>query len=145
VSTAPPACATPPDGLICADPAPLTYAVVLDVIDGDTFDALVDGSEERVRLFGVDTPERGDPCYREATDALARLIGGDVRLRADARNRDSNGRLLRYVYTPEGRSIDAALISDGMAVAWTRDGALRDGMVALEQSARDAHRGCLWQ
>lgn len=119
-------------------------AVVLDVIDGDTFDALVDGSEERIRLFGVDTPERGDPCYREATDTLQELIGSEVRLLSDLRNRDPNGRLLRYVYTPQGLSVDAALIGEGFAVAWTRDGALRDALVQLEQRARAEGRGCLW-
>ena len=40
---------------------------VARVIDGDTF---VGASNQSVRLFGVDTPERGEKCYQEATDRL---------------------------------------------------------------------------
>jgi hypothetical protein len=36
------------------------------------------------------------------------------------------------------------MISAGMALAWTQDGALRDPLVALEAQARDLRRGCLW-
>jgi len=50
---------------------------VLRVIDGDTFATTGD---QRVRLFGVDTPERGEKCYREATARLRELAGGEVRV-----------------------------------------------------------------
>jgi endonuclease YncB( thermonuclease family) len=36
------------------------------VIDGDTFDS----ASTRIRLFGMNTPERGDACFTEATDRL---------------------------------------------------------------------------
>ncbi len=48
---------------------------VLRVIDGDTF---VTTRDQRVRLFGVDTPERGEECYREATARLREPAGGEV-------------------------------------------------------------------
>ncbi len=50
---------------------------VLRVIDGDTF---VTSGSQSVRLFGVDTPERGEKCYREATARLRELAGGEVRV-----------------------------------------------------------------
>ena len=50
---------------------------VLRVIDGDTF---VTTGSQRVRLFGIDTPERGEECYREATTRLRELAGGAVRV-----------------------------------------------------------------
>ena len=108
---------------------------MLDIIDGDTLDVEVDGHEERVRIFGIDTAERGDLCFAEASARLSDLAAAEIRLVPDSRNRDRNGRLLRYVYTPTGRSIDAALIAEGLARAWTRDGALRDELVALEVNA----------
>jgi micrococcal nuclease len=117
---------------------------VIDIIDGDTLDVTVDGREERVRVFGIDTPERGEPCFRESSRRLGELAGSEIRLLADVRQRDSSGRLLRYVYTVDGVSIDALMVRDGMAHAWTRDGALRDALVALEAESRDAGRGCLW-
>ncbi|MEX0749294.1 MAG: thermonuclease family protein [Dehalococcoidia bacterium] len=126
----------------------MTQAAVVRIIDGDTLRAIVDGTEEPVRLFGVDTPERGKACFSEATDVLRVLVamhGGQIRLVRDARNRDPNDRLLRYVYTPTGLSIDAVLVAEGYAYAWTRDGALRDPLIDLEAIARLEKRGCLWR
>ena len=120
-------------------------ATVLDIVDGDTLDVLLGGVEERVRIFGIDTAERGEPCFREAGDRLTALAGDEVALLPDVRNRDRSGRLLRYVYTPAGLSIDALLIAEGLALAWTQDGALRDPLVALEAQARNERAGCLWR
>ena len=50
---------------------------VLRVIDGDTF---ITTGNQSVRLFGVDTPERGEECYREATARLRELAGDEVRV-----------------------------------------------------------------
>lgn len=133
------------ESVFCADPSALERATTVKIIDGDTLDVIVDGTEERVRLFGVDTPERGDECFREATDRLRTLAGDVVLLRRDARNRDSNRRLLRYVFAPGGVSIDALLVAEGLAVAWTRDGIARDALVALEERARNDGVGCLWR
>lgn len=134
--------------VFCADPALMQQASVVRIVDGDTLRALVDGVEEPIRLFGVDTPERGERCFDDATDALRALVainGGQVLLVRDARNRDTYDRLLRYVYTPAGLSIDALLVSGGYGYAWTRDGALRDPLVELEHDARAESRGCLWR
>jgi micrococcal nuclease len=123
-------------------------ASVVRIVDGDTLRAIVDGVEGPVRLFGVDTPERGEMCFAEAADVLrifVALHAGQVLLAADARDRDSFGRLLRYVYTPDGLSIDAVLVAEGYGYAWTRDGALRDALVDLEAIARLEGRGCLWR
>jgi len=111
------------------------------IIDGDTLD-LTDGT--RVRLYGVDTPERGEDCYAEATDRLRQLAGSTVRLENGPRATDSFGRRLAYAYTDIGHSIDVILIGDGLAEAWRRDGQHRDTLVGLEQSARENQAGCLW-
>ena len=68
-----------------------------------------------------------------------------MRLLRDARERDKYGRLLRYVYTPEGLSIDAEMVDEGMAHAWRSDGALRFAIIGLEDGARERHAGCLWR
>ena len=58
---------------------------VLRVIDGDTF---ATSGNENVRLFGVDTPERGEKCYMEATVRLRELAGGEVRVELGPRSID---------------------------------------------------------
>lgn len=123
----------------------LERAEVEEIIDGDTIDVLFeDGGLARVRYFGVDTPERGDACYREATDRNETLLGDTVLLLEDVRLEDTAGRTLRYVFLEDGTSVDATLVAEGFALAWTADGRYRDQIVALEQEAREASRGCLW-
>ena len=51
------------------------------VIDGDTLDT----NTGRVRLFGIDAPERGEKCFREATARLKELVGGTVKVEAGPR------------------------------------------------------------
>lgn len=115
------------------------------IIDGDTLDVSFNGREERIRVFGIDTAERGEPCFGEASQRLAALAGAEIRVVPDIRERDRYGRLLRYVYTEAGMSIDAAMIAEGLARAWTQDGVLRDDLVALESGAQADGAGCLWR
>ena len=93
--------------------------VVSTVVDGDTIDARLDsGRVERVRLIGIDTPERGDCFFAQAsarTRALA--LGRRVVLRGDATQdtRDRYGRLLAYVDIGGSADLGRALIRGGHA------------------------------
>ena len=110
------------------------------VIDGDTFES----PAGKVRLFGADTPEKGERCFRQATAGLRQLAAGTVRVESGPRGRDPGGRFLYYVYTMGGNSIDEILVREGLARAWTRDGQHRDALIRLEQSAQRSGSGCLW-
>ena len=71
-------------------------ATVVRVIDGDTF---VIDSGEHVRLIGMNTPERYEEGYHEATAALSDLVlDKEVKLEKDVSDKDKYHRLLRYVY-----------------------------------------------
>jgi endonuclease YncB( thermonuclease family) len=134
----------PPGVFKYPQPESLPAAVVMEVIDGDTIEVELDGKRETVRYYGVDTPERQEPCYDEAKKRNEELADRHVLLLADARDRDSGGRLLRYVFTLEGYSIDAALVAEGFGHAWTSDGSYRDALMALEEQAQSEGQGCLW-
>ncbi len=124
----------------------LQVAHIEDVIDGDTISArLPDGRYVAIRYFGIDTPEKGEPCYRDALQRNIELAGKKVLLLPDVRETDRFGRLLRYIFTPDGVSIDATLVAEGFAHAWREDGAYRDQIIALEDGARAEGRGCLWR
>ena len=90
-------------------------ATVEYVIDGDTIDAIIDGSEERIRLIGIDTPETKRPdtpieCFGpEASEFMAELlpVGTPIRIERDVVGRDDYGRLLGYVY----RADDATFVN----------------------------------
>ena len=110
------------------------------VIDGDTFQS----ANARIRRFGVDTPERGEPRFTEATERFRQLAGDSVRVEFGPRQQDRYGRIHYNVYTDQGESIDEMLVREGSAEAWTRDGQHRDVLVAAEEGARRDGRGCLW-
>ena len=126
------------------DTASFQRADVLRVIDGDTILVRLDGVAERVRYYGIDTPERGERCFAEATERNEALVGDTVLLLPDARERDAFDRLLRYVFTEAGVSVAARLIAEGLSTAWPEDGAYRDELVAFEQEVRALGVGCLW-
>ncbi|MDQ4075204.1 MAG: thermonuclease family protein [Chloroflexota bacterium] len=120
-------------------------ASVTAVIDGDTIDVEINGQPYRVRYIGVDTPERGDPFYHEASQANADLVAGrDVWLEKDVSETDRYGRLLRYVYVGDVM-VNAELLRQGYArvLTYPPDVAHAEEFVALEQRAREAKMG-LW-
>lgn len=134
----PPVSDSPPQTVIfCPD---CQLVEVTGMVDGDT----INTSIGRVRFFGVDTPERGDSCYSEATEFTRLLVGSQVRIEDGPRFNDSFGRRLAYVYDPSGNSIDVQLVAGGFATAWTRDGQHKDMLVGLEATARSNSAGCLW-
>jgi len=130
---------------VLPNPASLQQATVLKVFDGDTIDVMLDGEERRVRYYGIDAPENGKKCFEEAKARNSQLLGTTVRLEPDARNQDDQGRLLRYVFNEDGLSIEAVLISEGLATAWREDGTYRVRFLAMENEAREGNVGCLWK
>jgi micrococcal nuclease len=98
---------------------------VSHVVDGDTLDvALPSGKRERVRLIGIDTPERG-VCYSAKATARVRTLaqGKRVVLKGDATQatRDRYGRLLAYVWLPGGKDLGYQLVAGGFAKVYVYD------------------------
>ncbi len=96
--------------------------------DGDTITVDMNGTAERIRFIGVDTPETHDPrkpvqCFGKAASKFTRDLIGDnpVRLETDPTNtnRDRYNRLLRYVYLPDGTLVNAEIIKQGYGFAYT--------------------------
>ncbi|WP_457600607.1 thermonuclease family protein [Hydrogenivirga sp.] len=104
------------------------------VIDGDTF--LCSG--DRVRLIGIDTPESSyNPrVYKQRSLGDARTVvelgrrakrfteelippGTRVRLELGVQERDRYGRLLAYVWLPDGRMLNEVLLREGYAMILT--------------------------
>jgi endonuclease YncB( thermonuclease family) len=144
---------TPPTATSTSDPLTAaanelngTPAQVTNIVDGDTIDVTMNGTQYRVRYIGMDTPERGAPFFSEATNANAALVAGAVVILVkDVSETDRFGRLLRYVYLQDRTFVNAELVRQGYATAATFPPDVRhaDTFVALEQEARNAQRG-LW-
>ena len=120
--------------------------VVVEIVDGDTL--LVDGPDgaASVRLIGINTPEVGECFYEQATDGLRALTGVEgVRLVRDVSEIDQYGRLLRFVESPDGVDIGAALVEAGLAVSrrYEPDTARNDTYDRLQADAQADGRG-IW-
>jgi len=115
------------------------------VVDGDTLDVRIGGVTERVRIVGINAPERGECRSAEATERLTELVeGAALVLLADESDRDRFGRLLRYVEA-DGRDVGEQLVREGAAVVRVSapDTAREDRLRAAQADARRAGAG-LW-
>jgi len=133
-------------------PADAVPAVVERVVDGDTFVARIGGRRDPVRVIGVDTPETvapGRPVERygkQASSFAERWLGGaTVRLAGDVEPRDRYGRLLAYVWLPDGTFWNALLAAEGYAEQLTipPNVAFAELFGRLVAAARQRHHG-LW-
>ncbi len=117
------------------------------VTDGDTVDVSPDvRGNDAVRLIGEDTPERGEPFYDEAAAfAGENLEGQRVTLELDAEVEDDYGRLLAYVYLPDGSMFNEALVREGYAQVATfpPNTHYLDRFERAQEEAREAGRG-IW-
>lgn len=116
---------------------------VASVVDGDTFDT---SSGERIRLLGIDAPEKDTECYgQEATQALRdRILSKTVELELDIVEIDAYDRTLAYVYL-DGDFINGDLLRDGAAcrLVIPPNDRYANYLATLEDSARASGAG-LW-
>ena len=104
--------------------SPAGIGVVRSIIDGDTIDITIDGTDERIRLLGIDTPETKIPdvpveCFGpEAAARTSELlpVGTQVRLERDIVGRDDYGRMLAYVHRlDDDLFVNETLVREGFA------------------------------
>jgi micrococcal nuclease len=125
---------------------------VKGVIDGDTIKVVIGSRTEHIRLIGINTPEMStNECHaRQATSAMQSLVQSKhVYLKGDKTqgNRDKYGRLLRYVYTAQGkRDVAKSLIAGGHGREFTYNKPYhhRKAYIAAEKKASKAKKG-LWK
>lgn len=126
-----------------AAPAGLLTGEAVNITDGDTFTLRYSSLEdERVRLYGIDAPERDQPHGREAGAALARLIEGRT-VGVELVERDNYGRLVARVWADDV-DVNLALVQAGHA--WWYEYYAQDSreLEQAEDAARRAQLG-LWQ
>ncbi len=137
--------------LSAGDPRGL-QVLVTNVIDGDTIRVGRGWRLTTVRLIGVDAPETVPPekpveFYGPEAAGFTRkaLLGKWVRLEVESTTQfDAYGRLLGYVYLPDGTLFNHELVRQGYARAYTRFRFKRvQEFRGAQGEAREAGRG-LW-
>ena len=99
---------------------------VIRIIDGDTVEVIYRGEKEKVRLYGIDTPERGEPGFKEATEFTKSLLlnRNPVITFPDKNKRDHFGRLLANLYIPEeinNQFINKQIYDNGYATLYNNE------------------------
>jgi micrococcal nuclease len=113
---------------------------VTGIKDGDTIEIVIDGKSEKVRLFGIDCPEKSQDFGTKAKEFTAANAFGKY-VSVEVHGRDKYKRLLGVVLLPGGENLNLLLVKSGYAwrYRYSRDKLL----LRLEQEARMARRG-LW-
>ena len=125
----------------CNQRAELTGKVV-SIVDGDTYDILIEENKVvRVRMEGIDAPEKGMPFYRVAKNYLGKLCF-EKNVRLDGEEKDSRDRTLAYTYLEDGTELSHEMVKAGLA--WHFKKYSTDStLAALEIEAQNSRRG-LW-
>ena len=114
---------------------------VVSVLDGDTLEVLHNQRPERIRLSGIDCPEKGQAFGMKAKQFTSTLIHGkEVTIRV--LRKDRHGRTVADVVLPDGTNVSRELLRAGLAW-WYRPYSKDENLGALEEEARQAKRG-LW-
>lgn len=115
--------------------------LVVGIADGDTITVLHEGRQERVRLNGIDAPEKRQAFGQKAKRFTADLAFGQT-VTVREFGRDKYGRVIGDVVLPDGRVLNEELVRAGLAWWYCRYS--HDARLAeLEREAREARRG-LW-
>lgn len=87
---------------------------VVGVSDGDTLSLLRDGRAVKVRLHGIDCPEKGQPFGAAAKKFTSdAAFGKEVTVQPKAKDR--YGRTVAEIMLPDGTSLNQQLVSNGLA------------------------------
>ncbi|HSL05229.1 MAG TPA: thermonuclease family protein [Nitrospiraceae bacterium] len=116
--------------------------LVVSVLDGDTLEVLNGHHADRIRLSGIDCPEKGQAYGKRAKQAASALtFGKDVTVQTHGH--DKYKRILGDVILPEGMYLNQELVKQGWCW-WYQKYAPGDTVLEeLETEARKAKRG-LW-
>ena len=115
---------------------------VVGVIDGDTIEVLNGHHAERIRLSGIDCPEKGQAFGQRAKQAASALVFGK-KVTIQTHGHDKYKRTLADVILPDGTNVNQELVKQGWCW-WYRKYAPGDTVLeGLEHEAREARKG-LW-
>lgn len=113
--------------------------------DGDT---LTSSTGEKIRVIGINAPEKGEDFAQDATDLTRSLaLNQQVTIRICDSKRDRYGRTLAEVFTSTGKSVAEELISAGLAITYFPSSCgreLKTSYESLEAKAKLLQLG-IWQ
>jgi endonuclease YncB( thermonuclease family) len=131
--------------LVLPCPAWAWSGKVISVADGDTITVLHEKRPERIRLYGIDCPEKRQPFGKKAKKFTSELVFGKI-VEIDPVDTDRYGRNVAFVRV-ENVTLNEELIKKGLAWVYERYCKLpvcNDRWDGLEREARSSKQG-IWQ
>ena len=129
----------------CTDngqPPQLLEGICVGVSDGDSLHLeLPDGERVRVRLYGIDAPEKDQECALAARKKLGKLIY-DKEIRVEVLDVDKYGRYVGKVYAG-ARYVNRYMLKEGLAWHYKHYAADDELLAEAEARAKAAGRG-IW-
>jgi micrococcal nuclease len=111
------------------------------IIDGDTFEGRANDSTFRIRLNGIDAPERGQDFYNVSKQRLGELCK-ESPLLVTLINKDRYGRWIADVHNSNKIFINYKLVEEGLA--WHFKKYSSDTLLAALENKARANRTGLW-
>ena len=123
-------------------PPQLLEGICVGVSDGDSLHLeLPDGERVRVRLYGIDAPEKDQECALAARKKLGKLIY-DKKIRVEVLDVDKYGRYVGKVYAG-ARYVNRSMLKEGLAWQYKHYAADDELLAEAEARAKAAGRG-IW-
>ncbi|WP_457572828.1 thermonuclease family protein [Desulfolithobacter sp.] len=119
-------------------------AKVVGVTDGDTIKVLHNGQQVKIRLYGIDCPEKGQAYGRAAKKHTETMVAGKL-VKIEPIATDRYGRTVAMVFS-SGHNVSESLVSNGYAWVYRKycKEQVCNDWHQYEKFAKDQKKG-LWQ
>ena len=115
---------------------------VIGILDGDTIEVLHNNRPERIRLSGIDCPEKGQAYGTKAKQATSDLVFGKE-VTVETHGTDKYGRTIADVSLPDGMNVNVELVRNGSC--WWYQKYAPDNVIFAELQRRARRSGLgLW-
>jgi micrococcal nuclease len=132
-----------PVSLMTTGQKPDLTGKAISIMDGDTFKLLTtDNQQVKIRLNGIDAPEKGQDYSKNSKDFLAKRLQA-APIRVVAKGKDKYGRIIGDVYTGNGQLVNLELVKAGLA--WHFLKYSHDPQLAAAELEARQHKTGLWQ
>ena len=113
---------------------------VVSILDGDTLEILHNQHPERIRLSGIDCPEKGQAYGQKATHAASELTFGKE-VTVQTHGKDKYKRTLGEVILPDGMNLNQELVKEGWCWWYRKYAPGNTELETLEKDARESKKG----
>ena len=119
-------------------------AKVISVADGDTITVIRGGEQLKIRLYGIDSPEKGQDFGQKARELTAALVAGR-NVDIEQMDIDRYGRIVGLVEV-NGQSLNNLIVQNGFAWVYPQycNERFCDAWIQSEATARQSKKG-IWK